>query len=463
MNEVNNPAPGLSPETGGPAKGSLVSADENPERKYEKAERILLLVALAIGILFDRLIADQLSWDVRTFLRCSAAFWLSYLALFYAFNWSRIKRDKLLWAVAAFVVLLCVWNFIFISGAYESGEYAMLNWLVIPAVLMAHAQIFAQGIGLKQVFRVVVLWLAGFFVKPFSAIGRFFGAAASCVRSERRPAAKSAALALVISALLLAVIVPMLMRADMVFGYYINSAVESIDAAEIILHTCIAVFAMLLFYSFFWNARYGNKWRPEKRAETVFNAIKLEYTASCIVISAVVLVYALFCAVQFTYLFARAGLPAGMTYSEYAREGFSQIVAICIINLLIYGYFIFTGRKGKVMTGLLTALLAMTAIILVSGFVRLGLYIDAYGMTWLRLLSAWFIVYLAAAIVLCAIRLFKEKLPLAAVCALVLLAWFTVLGYSNPDRLIDRYNEANGYDSVIEYRNVQDYSPALSI
>jgi uncharacterized membrane protein YczE len=85
---------------------------------------------------------------------------------------------------------------------------------------------------------------------------------------------------------------------------------------------------------------------------------------------------------------------------------------------------------------------------LVSGFIRLGLYIDAYGLTWLRLISGWFIIYLAAAVVLCAVRMLKEKLPLIMICAMLLLGWYVVLGYANPDGLIARYNTHYDYEVV---------------
>jgi len=157
----------------------------------------------------------------------------------------------------------------------------------------------------------------------------------------------------------------------------------------------------------------------------------------------------LFCVVQFTYLFAEAGLPGGMTYSEYAREGFAQTVVVCVINLLIFGVFLHFGKISKLITGMLAGLLALTGVMLFSGFVRLGLYIDFYGMTWLRLLSAWFIIYMAAVIVFCGIRLWRERLPLIALCTMILVGWYIVLGYLNPDGLIAWYNNWLNYDAVV--------------
>ncbi len=61
---------------------------------------------------------------------------------------------------------------------------------------------------------------------------------------------------------------------------------------------------------------------------------------------------------------------------------------------------------------MLAGLLALTGVMLVSGFLRLKLYVDAYGLTWLRILSAWFVIYLAAVLILCFFRMAKEKLEI---------------------------------------------------
>ena len=100
---------------------------------------------------------------------------------------------------------------------------------------------------------------------------------------------------------------------------------------------------------------------------------------------------------------------------------------------------------------LLGALLGLTGIMLISGFVRLNLYIGAYGLTWLRLLSAWFIIYPAVVIVISTIRMVKVKLPAIALCALLLLGWYVALGYSNPDALITSYNRGHSYDVIQTY------------
>jgi len=423
---------GISPDTTAPAPDAGTE-----KRKYTVLEIALLPAALVLGILFDRLIFAQLGtfhpYRITLYF-FSAIFWLAYLVVFYIIHWEKLRGNKILWLVSGCTAVLCCWNLLF---DYRN-EYGAITFLVIPAVLMAHAAVLQGGYRLKQVGAIARDWWRGWLIRPFSAIPIGPGALASLVWGERKSNLKKVLIGIAVSLPLLLVIVPLLGSADLVFGYYVNTFLLDLQLDVLILHGFVMVVASMLFYSFLWNTKLG-----KARQEGTEIARQLDTVICSIVLGILLSVYLLFCAVQFTYLFARTGLPIEMTYSEYAREGFWQLIVITGINLLLFGVLLQYGKKAKVLTAMLAALLGVTAVMLVSSFIRLQLYIGSYGLTWLRLLSAWFILYLAAVLVLCGLRMAKEKIPLVAVCALVLLGWYTTLGYLNPDALIIRYNIAN--------------------
>ena len=85
-------------------------------------------------------------------------------------------------------------------------------------------------------------------------------------------------------------------------------------------------------------------------------------------------------------------------------------------------------------------LLVSTGLLLASAVIRLLLYISAYGLTMLRILPLWFMAYLAALLVLCAVRLKKTSLPLLRVGAMALLLWYVCLNIPNWASIILRYN-----------------------
>ena len=349
--------------------------------------------------------------------------------------------------------MLCCWNLLF---DYRSS-YGLLTYFVIPCVLMAYTQFLGSGRTIKEAGGIAVDWILGWFIRPFSAIPRLFGAVESMVSGGKKAVLGKVLVGLLITLPLLLVVVPLLVSADMVFQFYLEQVFRDFDLQYVVGHTLVVAVALLLFYSFLWNIGFAEKRKAAAlpgEIQVAKFSVQIDLVITCMVLGAVCLVYLLFCSVQFTYLFAGAGLPGHMTYSEYAREGFAQIIAICGLNLALFGVFLQYGKKHRAASGLLAALLGLTAVMLVSGFVRLKLYIDAYGLTWLRLLSAWFILFLAVVIALCAIRMVREKLPLIGVCAIVLLGWYLALGYANPDAFIVRYNlSASGKPTVWAEQN----------
>ena len=416
---------------------------EKPKRVWSSKERLLLPLSLLIAILFDRLVISLFMFWPRGGLLSTwnnsregfAIFWLCYLLIFCAFYWQRIKADKVLWFVTACTVALCLWSFVFYLN--RNVQYTQLTYLVIPGVLMAHAQWTVGGYSLKKPGGIVIAWLLGWFVKPFSGLFALLGSSLSMISKENTSRAKYVVIGLLTASLLMLIVIPLLMGADMVFNYYVSNLFSGWNFSTFVLHSFIVLVFFGLFYSFIWNVGYGKK---EARYD-ILAGVSIDIIISAIVLGSIIVVYTLFCLVQFTYLFAGAGLPEGMTYSEYAREGFAQTVAVCAINLLLFGVFLKISRGKVLLTGLLSGLLALTTIMLISGAVRLNLYIGAYGMTWLRLLSAWFVIYLAMIIILCAARLYKKDLPVVGISALLLLIWYVALGYLNPDGFINWYNQ----------------------
>ena len=415
---------------------SVPITEPAPRKVWSLAEKKMLAPALLLAVLFDRLVVNVFM-DVERFRVFPAFFWLAVLAVLYVVFWEKVKHDGVLWFVAACTAALSLWNVVFPVG---NSEFRAITFLVIPAVLMAHAQWISAGFSYKSFDGAAVLmvahWFEGWFVKPFSGLPAWWGVSTSLVSEENKPLFKRASVGFAAAFGVLVVVVPLLMSADRVFGYYVSAFFSGFRLFPLVFHGIVIVGAFGWFFSFLWNMAFG----VAKPHANIDNR-KIDTIITTIVLGSVSLVYILFCIVQFTYLFAQAGLPAGMTFSEYAREGFAQTVVVCAINLALFGIFMWRGEKRKLITALLALLLSLTAVMLFSGWVRLGLYIDTFGMTWLRLISAWFIIYLAAVIALGAGKLFvKKDLPVILLSSLILLAWYAVLGFLNPDGFIAWFN-----------------------
>jgi hypothetical protein len=126
-------------------------------------------------------------------------------------------------------------------------------------------------------------------------------------------------------------------------------------------------------------------------------------------IALVDLLFLLFVTIQFRYLFGGSGLvevTPGLTYAEYAREGFGQLALACALvlpSLLAADWLLQTLRLRDVVVfrALGGLLLLLLVVIIASALQRVRIYQAAYGMTeprfygaaflgWLTLLTGWF-------------------------------------------------------------------------
>lgn len=161
------------------------------------------------------------------------------------------------------------------------------------------------------------------------------------------------------------------------------------------------------------------------------------------------LLFASFVAIQFRTLFGGSRWvesTPGLTYAEYAREGFGQLAfasALVLPTLLVADWLLHTRTPRertlfRALGGLQVALLAM---IIASAFQRVVAYQDAYGLTESRFFGAVFLAWLMAAgawFAATVLRGRRERFALP-----VLLSGFAVvlgLHVANPDAWIARSN-----------------------
>jgi hypothetical protein len=122
--------------------------------------------------------------------------------------------------------------------------------------------------------------------------------------------------------------------------------------------------------------------------------------------------FAGFVVLQLAYLFGgRDTLAlAGMTYAEYARRGFFDLVIVAALaGLLVVVLDLAVGVRSRVQLGGALLLLGLTAVVLVSAFLRLRLYQDAYGWTELRFVVLTAILWLAVALGLTGVLLARRR------------------------------------------------------
>jgi Domain of unknown function (DUF4173) len=213
---------------------------------------------------------------------------------------------------------------------------------------------------------------------------------------------------------------------------------------------------------------------PERKVPERRRLALLEWT---IPLACLDLLFAAFVAVQLTVLFGgheHVLETAGLTYSEYAHEGFWQLVAASVLTLaVVAGATTYvrpeTRRQVVLHRVLLGALCALTIVVLVSTLHRLRIYEDTYGLTRLRLLvevfTLWLGVVFALVLAAGAHRRVRAQLPRLGVTVTAL--GLILFSLANPDRLIaernvDRWRETGEIDRYYLSRLSADAVPALA-
>jgi hypothetical protein len=161
------------------------------------------------------------------------------------------------------------------------------------------------------------------------------------------------------------------------------------------------------------------------------------------------LLFAAFVAVQIAVLFGGRDhvlRTAGLTYAEYARQGFFQLVAVAALTLGVVAGAVRWSRlqraaDRRLLQALLGLLSVLTLVVLVSALRRLLLYEETFGFTRLRVSVHATILWLGALFILILVGgvLWKGRwLPRA--CVILTATGLLLFSLANPDRLVAEQN-----------------------
>jgi hypothetical protein len=159
--------------------------------------------------------------------------------------------------------------------------------------------------------------------------------------------------------------------------------------------------------------------------------------------------FALFVAVQLAVLFGGDGYvrdTAGLTYADYARSGFTQLVVVAVLTLAVVAAALRwsrteDARQARLLRVLLATLCLLTLVVLASALHRLGLYEQAFGYTRTRLAVHGLLLFGGALFALVIAALASGRRAWLARATVVLSALSALAFWvSDPDRRIAAHN-----------------------
>ena len=196
---------------------------------------------------------------------------------------------------------------------------------------------------------------------------------------------------------IVAVLAALLSEADPIFSAWLQDLIELLRLEK--LPEYIFRLVMISIWTFLIAGLYLyaiSKSQEEKLVglDQPWPPRFLGSTETTIIMGAVNLLFFFFVSIQFKYFFGgdKNISLEGYTYSEYARRGFGELLAVAFFTLFIIMVLSsITKRENKkdrvVFSALTGAMTAFIGVILVSSLQRLALYEAVYGFTRLRTYS----------------------------------------------------------------------------
>ena len=224
-----------------------------------------------------------------------------------------------------------------------------------------------------------------------------------------------------------------LSSADEMFAGMIGSAmekIESIDGPFVAKLFLSFPLAMLLFShrtSMLYPPAAIHQVQPNAKNPMPFR----------MVLAALTVVYGLFAYVQVRYLFmGTESVQMSGGYAAYARSGFFQLILIALLTLCLILPALILYKKDKPVKILCTLVTVLTIIIDISAFFRMLLYIDAYGLSTLRIVTLWGIAMILLALLTAVIKVFLSDTKICPVLATIVLTTWIGLNFTNIDRIV---------------------------
>jgi hypothetical protein len=400
----------------------------------------------------------------------------------------------LIWvtALVGLAVLLARWGSV---GTGGEGK-----WLVFVAV------VFAAGVVLRDSPVVAFLDLLGVLISLSLAVwsgragslrragvldyvlgGVYTGALTSAgplpvsvadiewreaVRGRWKGRALAVSRGVLLAAPLLLLFGALLVAADAIFERLIIE-VFGFDLAEVFSHLFLICFFAWITAGVLWAGLMALV--PENFAIPRPRLLSLGVVEVGIVLGLLDLLFLTFVVIQVRYLFGGAGrvaATAGLTYAEYARRGFFELVTVTALALplLLVAHWLLRAenrvheRMFKALAGIMVGLLF---VVVASALQRMYLYQQEFGLTELRLYTTVFMVWISTVLVWFALTVLRARRERFAFGALLAgFAAIFAINAMNPDALIastniDRMEEGKRFDTYYLTTLSADAVPVL--
>lgn len=406
-----------------------------PPRQYEidGKDRMLLPFVLILGFLFAELLFSMWrGWGL--IVPVLVAVWYA-VAIWYRGLEGFTARPALLLFAA-----VCALSLTF--ALFSNHWFRIWNGFTLPPLLCVHLFQWS-GAGRKAWSLPTMLWER--FCLTLDALFRRLGAPFKALTPKGGSGrGANVILGLILAVPVLVFVFPLLVSADAVFEQFTSGLVAF--AQEHFTLWMLKLALALCFAPFLFGFLYALR-RPEKLKEkTAQTPFSVDAVLPVTVLVVVDVLYLIFLAVQFAGLFGGGKYleATGISYADYARSGFFQLVTVSVFNLaLVMACLQAAKKEGRGWQGvrfLSTVLVGASVILLASAAWKMTLYVTVYGLSFKRFLTYWGMVMLAIFFAAALLKIWKKEFSFFKVFFAAGIAGWLILNYINVDFIVANYN-----------------------
>ncbi len=417
---------------------------ENKKREYTCIESAFAWISFIFGYMFCKVFPAHVN-SLGAFLLVIFAFGATTVVL-------KVKKTKIgvMPAVAAVSAVI-------VSSTLILSSNAMLQSLANAYAMITYCYYIyaAQGNSSKKGFTdfIIIDYHKALFVAPFNKLGSMLQGMFS-----GRTRKSGAVLGKLIKGGLIAFIPTILVCGLLSYDRGFYNIIENMgsyidmDAGNVFSNIWQLGLGLIvgqyIFRLFLASSDRAVEATNEEECVAKFKSVQKAHVITTLTaVLPIIFIYVIFFISQWGYyMSAFSGkLPTGLSYAEYAREGFFQLCMVSFINMIIIVFvqLFMDGQKpvvAKIKSGIVITYAVCTLILIATAMSKMSLYIESYGLTQKRVHSSWLMIVLAIFFVVAVVKQFVGKLNAVAVSCVVVLVMFAGLALSNVDGLIARYN-----------------------
>ncbi|UFT99798.1 DUF4173 domain-containing protein [Radiobacillus kanasensis] len=429
--------------------------------KVERNDIQFFIICLALAILAE----------ISFFHGTIGVSYLVFIIAFYSIFFIRFRKVAFTHRRIGTLCMFVIWMLAASYFVYDNPFLYQLNILVIPVLMFIHIILVTSPKSLQWHTPPFLIFLFSKIGKAIKYNKRFMGKVFHSIFRNADPKTgymiKRIITGLLIGGPILIVVTILLMSADTVFSrlvWNVPTFILELNVQQQIFRTVAVLIFWFVFFGVFQvlTLHYRN---PVSYKENTVLTKGFDSVVALTILLLLNTVYVLFTVIQFTYFFG-GNLQEGLTYAEYARKGFFELILVTMINwTLLTSFLKWTRTEGErnrvALKSMYSLLVLVSGIMLASAYQRLSLYEAAYGFTYDRLLAHAFMIYLMIIFAYTFIRIWMEKLSLFHFYIIASLLFYTALNVIPFHKVIvennlDRFEETGKID--LDYLNTLSYT-----